>query len=125
MFFCCWRRLSCALLCSPFALALCHCLCSHSPYASAPAAFLATKRVQSPRQQQPHSRKASLERIRNVLRGPKMVCILLLLPCPVAAVVAVVVCLHTWPRVAAAWGVLTKTNSRQACCPFPSLSHSI
>lgn len=119
MFFCCWRRLSCALRCSPFAL---RCSAPTLPPPLAPAAFLATKRVQSPRQQQPHSRKASLGRIRNVLRGPKMVCILLLLPCPV--VVVVVVCLHTWPRVAA-WGVLTKTNSRQACCPFPALSHSI
>lgn len=89
MFFRCWRRLSCA----PLSL--------HCPFLPLLlAAFLAAKRVQSPQQQ--HSRKAA-----NLQWGPKMVCILLLL---YSRFVAFIVCLHTWPRVAA--GVLTKTNSR-------------
>lgn len=93
MFFRCWRRLSCALPLRPPPLFL---------SSSVPAAFLAAKRVQSPQQ---HSRKAANLQWEAPKWSAFYCCT------SISRFVAFIVCLHTWPRVAA--GVLSKTNSRQ------------
>lgn len=87
MFFRCWRRLSCALP-------------SHSPFL--PLLLLP---FWQPNESKVRSSTAGRRRICNE-RPPKWSAFY----CCCICFVAFIVCLHTWPRVAA--GVLTKTNSR-------------